>query len=167
MVHGSGHALTWSLDFQLKDDAYATLTKPPHHKLFDLTKKKQVSPVIQHHIANENVSKDGLSAASVFNITLGNDFMNALHPPAPVAPLPLLPILQSFLCLTYYIPPGFQVLRWIFLWYVWSCITDYPEAERELLLSSSASQVHTGGWFQGYGCLYGRDCWSTGHCWEV
>jgi hypothetical protein len=70
-----------------------TLDQPPNNKLFDPSQLTHVSPVVQHRKAEQAAAAALLSLSSngqpIFNITLGNEFANILHPaPAPVlAPL--------------------------------------------------------------------------------
>jgi len=68
---------------QMKGEDFATIQKPPNHKLFDMN-NKNISPVLQHRMANQAQSK-AAPLAPVFNISLGNDFVNILRPPTAAA----------------------------------------------------------------------------------
>ena len=64
----------------MKGKEFATIRKPPNHKLFDVN-NKEISPVLQRCMANQAQSQ-ATPLAPVFNITLGNEFVNILRPPA-------------------------------------------------------------------------------------
>jgi hypothetical protein len=75
----------------MKGDEYATLEKPPNHKLFS-TEKAILSPVLQRR--KDAAAKNSGSAAApgppVFNITIGNDITDLFRggPSHATAPVP-------------------------------------------------------------------------------
>ena len=76
-----------------------TLDQPPNNKLFDPFQLTHVSPVVQHQKAEQAAAVLLLLSSNsqpIFNITLGNELANILHPApalvlAPLAPAPPLP----------------------------------------------------------------------------
>ena len=79
----SGPRSTLISGTQMKGEDFATIQKPPNHKLFDMN-NKNISPVLQRRMANRAQSK-AAPPAPVFHISLGNDFANILRPPPTAA----------------------------------------------------------------------------------
>lgn len=77
---------------QIKGPETATLSKPPHHKLFDTT--SSISPVLQRRIdaQNSKTSSSTSSGAPVFNISIGKEILDVFRPPVVQPVAPLLPI---------------------------------------------------------------------------
>jgi hypothetical protein len=89
IMHIIIHTLT-HFCFKLNLNGAVTLRKPPNNKLFDLSSKSRLSPVLQRR----KEQQDATAAAArppIFNISLGNDFANILRPPPVANQLPLPP----------------------------------------------------------------------------
>jgi hypothetical protein len=74
---------------QMKGEEFATIWKPPNHKLFDMN-NKNISPILQCCIANQAQLKMS-PLAPVFNITIGEDFAHILQPLTAAPPQVMAP----------------------------------------------------------------------------
>ena len=155
----------------MKGKEFVTMQKPPNHKLFDMN-NKEILIVLQGHMANQAQSK-ATPSAPVFNITLGNVFVNILWPPV-TAPALLRQYHQLFYMWKSLLSSSTSLLTsctWdgyhCFLPAVWSHSSDLAEVERWLLWESVDSRACSYWWFEANGLSHGWDCWTAGCCWEM